>query len=183
MADLVRLSKFLAVMLRHRAADFGLMLDHEGYADLGAVWAQVEKRFPGRYIRADLDTIVAGDATGKRRYEIAGDRIRALYGHSAVTRIEYPPAEPPETLYHGTTRAALGSIRREGLTSQARQYVHLTTNRAIAARVADRQRDETIVLTIRAREAHQVGVAFYHPEAEHYLADAIPPQFIDLPPA
>jgi len=43
--------------------------------------------------------------------------VRALYGHSRVTEIVYPPAVPPHVLYHGTVTKALKQIRKEGLTS------------------------------------------------------------------
>lgn len=179
MADLVRLSKFLAVLLRHDAERYGLMLDDAGFTDTDAVWAIVSQRFPGRYQYRDLLKVVEGDQHGKKRYEIEGRKIRALFGHSRVSAITYPPAEPPELLYHGTTRAALASIRREGLKPRNRQYVHFTSNREHAQRVAQRHSRDTIILTIRAGAAHRAGIVFYHPETEHYLADAVPPEFID----
>jgi RNA:NAD 2'-phosphotransferase (TPT1/KptA family) len=49
MPKLTKLSKFLSLMLRHRAIDFGLTLDSEGFAETDAVWAQVQKRYPGAY--------------------------------------------------------------------------------------------------------------------------------------
>lgn len=115
MPDLVRLSKFLAVLLRHQADQYGLTLDEEGFADSDAVWTQITKRFGDQFTYGDLLKVVAGDRTGKKRYEIQGRKIRALFGHSQVSRVSYPSAIPPEQLYHGTTRTALDMIRREGL--------------------------------------------------------------------
>ena len=48
MADLVRLSKFLAVLLRHEPGKFGLTLDEEGFTETDGVWGRVNERFPGR---------------------------------------------------------------------------------------------------------------------------------------
>jgi putative RNA 2'-phosphotransferase len=180
MADLVRLSKFLAVMLRHEPEQFGLTLDEEGFANTDAVWAQVGRRYPGQYSYADLLKVVEGDQDGKKRYEIRGRRIRAMYGHSEP-RVIYPPAEPPDTLYHGTTREALASIRQHGLQSRGRQYVHLTTTTRRATTVAGRHRGSPVILVVRSGDAARAGVRFYHPEAEHYLADAVPPEFIEFP--
>jgi putative RNA 2'-phosphotransferase len=182
MADLVRLSKFLAVMLRHEPEQFGLVLDREGFTDTDAVWAQVGRRYPGQYSYADLLKVVEGDQNGKKRYEIQGRRIRAMYGHSEP-RVVYPPAEPPETLFHGTTREALASIRQYGLQSRGRQYVHLNTTTRRATTVAGRHRGSPVILVVRSAEAARAGVTFYHPEAEHYLADAVPPEFIEFPDA
>jgi putative RNA 2'-phosphotransferase len=181
MADLVRLSKFLAVLLRHKAERYGLLLDEEGFTDTDAVWAQVNRRFPGQYRYDDLLKVVEGDRHGKKRYEIKGRKIRALFGHSQVSHVSYPPAEPPELLYHGTTLAALGQIRQDGLQALSRQYVHFTSNRDHALRVAQRHSADTVILTVRAGDAHRAGVVFHHPETEHYLAAAVPPEFIEFP--
>jgi len=175
---LVRLSKFLAVLLRHEPEKFGLTLDEEGFAETELVWEQVNKRFPGRYTYNDLLEVVDGDQDGKKRYEIRGRQIRAMFGHSMPEKIQYPPAIPPEILYHGTTSAALPSIHAEGLKSLSRQYVHLTTNRQRAERVGQRHKGKTVLLLIHAGEAYRAGIVFYHPEPEHYLAEAIPPEFI-----
>jgi putative RNA 2'-phosphotransferase len=181
MADLVRLSKFLALMLRHEPEQFKLTLDAEGYTDSDAVWAQIEQHYPGKYTREDLLAVVAGDGDGKKRYEISGRRIRALYGHSDVRPISYPPAEPPDILYHGTSSEAVEAIRKEGLKSLGRQYVHLTINLERARKVGERHRGTLVMLTIRAGEAARSGVTFYHPEPEHYLSEFIPPEFIEFP--
>lgn len=182
MSDLVQLSKFLSTLLRHRADQFGLVLDEHGFADTDQVWAQVQRRYGSRYQLADLLKVVAGDVTGKKRFEIQGRHIRALYGHSAVRDITYEPVIPPTLLYHGTTSAALESIRRDGLKHQRRQYVHLAIHRDRAAQVAARHAGTPILLTVRAAEAHRAGIQFYQPETEHFLADDIPVEFIDFPP-
>ncbi len=181
MANQVRLSKFLALVLRHQAEKFNLILDEEGFTDTDAVWALVDKRYPGQYIHADLLAVVAGDQDGKKRYEIQGHKIRALFGHSAVRPISYPPAEPPELLYHGTTLPSLPGIRREGLRAQKRQYVHLAINIFRAQKVAERHPGQIVILTIRAGDACRAGIVFYHPEPEHFLAESIPADYIDFP--
>ena len=91
MANLTKLSKFLSLMLRHRAEDFGLTLDEQGFTNIDAVWEQIEKRYDTRYTRADLDELLKTTEVGKQRFERKGDQIRALYGHSRVTEIQYEP--------------------------------------------------------------------------------------------
>lgn len=181
MADLKRLSKFLALMLRHEAEQFGLTLDSDGFTDTDPVWEQVQKKYPNTYTYDDLLKVVEGDETGKKRYEIQGSLIRALFGHSDVTPIVYPPAEPPELLYHGTSKAAVDSIRRQGLIAGARQYVHLTSNQRRASIIGERHSKEVVILTIRAADAHKTGVVFHYPEDEHWLVTTLPPEFIEFP--
>jgi putative RNA 2'-phosphotransferase len=170
MSNLTKLSKFLSLMLRHRAADFNLTLDSEGFTDVDIVWQQVEKRFGTQFSLDDLRKV-----TEKNE----GDKAR--YGHSAVRTITYPPITPPEYLYHGTTREALDSIRERGLISQNRQFVHLSLDPDWAQSVGARHSKNTVVLRVRASEAHQAGHVFHHPEPKHYLALSIPPEFIDFP--
>ena len=180
MADLVQLSKYLSLILRHRAKDFGLQMDENGFTDLAPIWAMVEDRFRGLYTRTDLEMVVAGDSNGKKRFEIMDNRIRAMYGHTRVD-VTYPPAVPPETLYHGTSHQVLKQIRKHGLLHMRRQYVHMTNNLARAQRTGGRHDEIPAILVIHAAEAHRAGVEFYHPEEEHWLAKSIPPEFIEFP--
>jgi len=178
--DLSKLSKFIAVMLRHNPEEFGLTLDEEGFTPLDPVWKAIRAKYGNRYDEKDLLQIVEGDERGKKRYEIYQGRIRAMYGHSEP-EVSYPPAEPPALLYHGTNPKAIEAIRKEGLSSQARQYVHMTTKLSNAVVVAKRRTGNPLILTIRAKEAHEAGTVFHHAETEHFLAKTIPPEFIDFP--
>lgn len=178
--DLSKLSKFLAVVLRHSPEEFGISLDEQGFTALDPVWQAIRAKYGNRYDEKDLLQVVDGDERGKKRYEILHGRIRAMYGHSAPEVI-YPEAEPPAFLYHGTNPKALEAIRKEGLSSQARQYVHMTTNLNNAQVVAQRRTNQPLILTIRAHEAYLAGTVFHHAETEHFLAKSIPPQFIEFP--
>lgn len=178
--DLKRLSKFLAVVLRHSPEEFDIKLDDQGYAPLDAVWSVIQGKYKKRFEIVDLESIVSGDSRGKKRYEIVGEQIRAMYGHSKP-KVVYPACEPPEMLYHGTNSTAIKVIRETGLLSLGRQYVHMTSNLDNARVVAQRKTRNPIILVIRAKEAYQSGIIFHQPESEHYLSKAIPPQFIDFP--
>lgn len=178
MADLKRLSKFLAVMLRHSPDDFGLTLDTEGFVEIDAVWAQVKKRHGTRFSLADLDTLLRSEG-GKQRYQQRGRYIRAMYGHTEVS-VDYDAVIPPDILYHGTPSHAVEAIRAQGLIAQSRQYVHLSTDITRALDVASRH-GKPILLHIKAREAHGNGIVFYHPEPSHYLVKALPSEYILFP--
>lgn len=173
-----RISKLVALMLRHDPDAFGLEPDENGFADLDTVWRAVQTRLQGRVTRADFDAMLLSEG-GQQRYEVQARRIRALYGHSTV-EVAYAPVVPPEVLYHGTVAAALAAIRAEGLTSQARQYVHLSANRERALSVAQRH-GKPVLLSLRAHAAHEAGIIFYQPEPQHFLVRSLPPTFIDFP--
>jgi putative RNA 2'-phosphotransferase len=181
MADRRRLSKFLSLILRHRAQDFGLTLDREGFTELTALREVVKQHAKENYSDEDWQAVLNDQTDGKKRFEVVDGRIRALYGHSKVSPVEYPPVEPPKILYHGTNPQALESIRRQGLRSMKRQYVHLSRTVERARKVGSRRTEQVILLTIKASDAYHSGISFYNPDPEHFLAKAIPPDFIVFP--
>ncbi len=181
MSNLTRLSKFVSLVLRHRANDFDLHLDSQGFVDFSDLKRLVDEKSTDVYSDEDWLKVLNGELDGKKRFEVKDGRIRALYGHSKVERVTYEPVTPPEVLYHGTTPQAEKAIRREGLRSMKRQYVHLSENTERALNVGERRTDHVRLLIVRALEANKAGIEFYSPEPEHYLAQNIPPQFIDFP--
>ena len=177
----LKLSKFLALILRHQPERFGLALDEEGWAALSEVMEILHALPNFRWAtRADVMAVVEGAAgDDKRRFEVEGDRICARYGHSLARPIRYEPCTPPSLLYHGTSSEALETIRREGLKPMERQYVHLSPDRETAICVGVRHAGEPIVLTVRAAAAHAAGVEFYQADEEVYLVRYVPPEFIE----
>ena len=181
MANRVRLSKFLSVILRHRAQDFGLTLNPQGFADFDTIREIVRQRSTDHYSEDDWQAVLNSETDGKKRFEVVGGRIRALYGHSKVTPIEYQPVEPPPVLYHGTNSRALEFIHRQGLRPMKRQFVHLSTTVERAEKVGSRRTEQVILLKVRSAEAHRSGISFYNPEPDHFLAKAILAGFFDFP--
>lgn len=176
------LSKFLSFLLRHGADEFQLELDEEGFASLDEVWAIVEKRYRGRYTLEDLEPVLEGRLDGKKRLAREGDRIRAVYGHNRKTRqIQYDPANPPVILYHGTNERVLGKIHDTGLLPMERQYVHLSVDRERAFSVARRSTKNPVMLEVRAQDAQAHGLVFFQPDANHFLCEAIPAEFLNFP--
>ena len=90
--DYKRLSKTIAHALRHKPESYDLVLDQDGWVPLDAlVSAIASKRQGWRNLTAeDIRAMTA--AAEKQRYEITGDHIRALYGHSLQPELlENPP--------------------------------------------------------------------------------------------
>ena len=186
MADqrrLIKLSKFMALILRHQPERFALALDDEGWASLAEVMEILHGLPNFRWAtRADVMAVVeAGTGDDKRRFQVAGDRIRARYGHSLSQAIRYEPCMPPSRLYHGTAPEALEAIRRDGLKPMERQYVHLSPDQGTAVRVGSRHASCPIILTVRAAEAYAVGIAFYQADEAVYLAGRIPVEYVEFP--
>jgi putative RNA 2'-phosphotransferase len=177
------LSRAVSHALRHELWLYELELDEAGWVSVeqllaalrerGGDWASVD--------RALLDQMLA--TATKRRHEIDGDRIRALYGHSVPGRIVKVEAVPPAVLFHGTSPRAWETIRTGGLVPMGRQYVHLSTDLATAVQVGRRKAGVPVLLRVRAGEASGQGVRFWQGNEMVWLADAVPAGFIAVAPA
>ncbi len=174
-----RLSRFAALILRHKPETVGINLDSAGFVDVTAL-AQAMAAHPG-WAWVDEARIRALAARDPRRYELDGTRIRARYGHSVAIETPGKPVVPPEWLYHGTTPEALDPIRSEGLRPRERQFVHLSTTRQDAMAVGNRHAADTVVVTVLARRAHEAGHAFYLAAPSIYLVKEIQPDYLQLP--
>jgi len=177
-ADVVKTSKFLSLVLRHKPDEIGLSLDENGWADVEELIRRcVAHGMP--LTRALLDRVVA--ESDKKRFAFSDDgRIRASQGHSVEVDLALTPTDPPEFLYHGTAVHFLDSIRADGLIAGKRRHVHLSRDEATAAAVG-RRHGRVVVLVVRARDMHAAGHAFYLSANGVWLADRVPVEFLDLP--
>ncbi|MCW2640119.1 MAG: phosphotransferase KptA/Tpt1 [Dactylosporangium sp.] len=178
--DLVAISKRLSYVLRHRPDSVGLTLDQNGWVAVDDLLAALAAH--GRRVtRAELDAVVSGN--DKRRFAVeAGpdgkDRIRASQGHSVPVDLGLTPIAPPPVLYHGTSTAAVASIRAEGLRKGRRHHVHLSADTATARRVGARRRQEVSILTVDAAAMDADGYGFYRSANGVWLTDHVPPRYL-----
>jgi putative RNA 2'-phosphotransferase len=180
--DTVELSKVVSQALRHAPEAYGLTLDPEGWANVQDLISALSRTHPelGALAESHLSEMIA--RSRKQRHEIAGGRIRALYGHSTPERLAKQPRKPPELLYHGTDPKAADSILTEGLKSMGRQYAHLSADAQTAYEVGKRKAARPVVLIIRAADAFESGAAFYEGNDSVWLADYVPPAYISVVP-
>jgi RNA:NAD 2'-phosphotransferase (TPT1/KptA family) len=109
--QIVRTSKFLSLVLRHKPKRIGLTLDQGG-------WARVDELIAAAnhagvpLDESSLRQVV--EQNNKQRFAFSEDglRIRASQGHSIPVDLGLEPREPPEFLYHGTATRFLPSISR-----------------------------------------------------------------------
>jgi len=171
------LSKRISYILRHNPHEYGLLLDKGGWVDLEALISALKVLEQYKKLDvADIENMMIH--TSKKRHEIHMGRIRALYGHTLKERIEKKPAQPPEILFHGTSRASAEKIFKEGLSSKGRQYVHLSPEKKTAYIVGKRKDNNPIVLVIDAKYAWSAGILFYPGNEYTWLSESIPAKFI-----
>ena len=177
--SLVKTSKFLSLVLRHKPGTIGLVLDDEGWASIEDLLERAQES--GKSLnRPELEEVVANN--DKKRFSISDDgaRIRARQGHSVQVDLGLAASEPPETLYHGTVERFLDSIQQAGLLPKGRQQVHLSATLDVAESVGSR-RGEAVILEVEASRMSADGHSFFLSENGVWLSDAVPPEYIRFP--
>jgi len=172
----VNKSKFLSLVLRHRPWLIDIELDPQG-------WVSVEDLLKGceqqgiTINEEELSEIVATNE--KKRFSLSEDKkkIRANYGHSLPLKLDLVPKQPPDILYHGTTRQNMETIRQQGLKRMQRTHVHLSQDYNSAINVGGRH-GKPIVLEILAGKMYSDGFVFYLTESGVWLVDNVPPQYL-----
>jgi putative RNA 2'-phosphotransferase len=178
---LVKVPKFLSLVLRHQPDAVGVTLDDGGWADVDELIAACAAR--GRRLsRAGLDQVVANNSKKRFAYSADGRRIRAGQGHSVAVDPGLPPSPPPDVLYHGTAAATVPLILREGLEPMSRQDAHLSGDAETAVRVGSRH-GRPVVLAVDAAGPATTGHEFRVSANGVWLTHRVPPERLSAPPA
>ena len=172
---LVRTSKFLSKVLRHRPEELGLALMPGGWVEADALLAgSARKGLP--MSRAELEEVVARNDKRRFAFDETGTLIRAQQGHSAPVDLELEPAAPPAMLYHGSPERNLPAMLKSGLLKMRRHHVHLSPDEATARAVGGR-RGRPVVLAVDAGKMHRDGWVFYRSGNGVWLVDSVPPRY------
>jgi putative RNA 2'-phosphotransferase len=177
--NLVRLSKWMSLVLRHDPAKFGVVLDDAGWTrvdDLLAAAARAGVPLDDALLRRVVEE------NDKRRFALSDDgaMIRASQGHSVAVDLGLEPAEPPSILFHGTATRFLDSIRRDGLVPGSRRHVHLSADAGTATTVGARH-GRPAILRVAAGRMHADGHRFFLSANGVWLTDAVPAAYLVSP--
>ena len=176
---MVKVSKFLSLVLRHQPERIGLAVDSQGWADVTELLTKAQEA--GMAIDADvLREVVATNNKKRFAFNEDGSRIRASQGHSIAVDLGLEVIEPPTILYHGTAARFLPSIQEAGLLSRRRNHVHLSGDEETAVSVGKRH-GKPVVLRVRAGEMAQQGLAVYRSENGVWLTEHVPVVYIEFP--
>lgn len=177
--QLVRLSKFISLVLRHQPQKYGLRLDERGWARVDDLIAAANRAGVPLTRELLLQVVAQND---KQRFAISedGTAIRARQGHSFPVDLGLSPVAPPPQLYHGTAERFLASIRRQGLLRRSRQHVHLSPDVDTAIKVGQRH-GRPVVLTVESGAMHRDGYQFYRSENGVWLVEAVPAAYLVFP--
>ncbi len=177
---MVRISKFLSRVLRHRPDQIGITVDPHGWARVDELIRKAEAI--GFSLTPALIAEVITRSSDKKRFALRADgaRIRATHGHSLAVDLGLEPVVPPAQLFHGTATRFLHSIRKRGLVQRGRQYVHLSPDVETATAVG-RRHGVPAILVIDAGTMHAEGYEFFISEHGVWLTGEVPVRYIAFP--
>ncbi|WP_028579786.1 RNA 2'-phosphotransferase [Desulfogranum japonicum] len=178
--NIVKASKYLSLLLRHKPEIIGLSLDLEGWAKIEDI-VRLTNQNGTSLTKKLIEKITA--TSDKKRFIISDDgtRIRANQGHSITVDLNLRPKNPPEILFHGTATRFLDSILQQGLIKENRQYVHLSPDRNTALKVGQRH-GKPVILSIAAQEMHVSGFVFFLSANGIWLTEHVPTKFLTALP-
>lgn len=170
------LSKYLALILRHKPEVIGITLDKHGWANVKYLINGINKT--QYFTMGMLEKIVEEDS--KQRYSFNREKtlIRANHGHSIPVDVELKECTPPDILFHGTGTKYCKSIDREGLISKSRLYVHLSEDVETALSVGIRHGD-AVIYKILAGDMYAAGHKFYKSVNGVWLVKNVPVEFLE----
>ena len=165
------LSKYIALILRHRPDVIGITLDEHGWANVSDLLKGINKT--QTITMKMLEKIVEEDS--KQRYSFNREKtlIRANQGHSIQVDVELKECVPPDILYHGTGVKYCSSINKQGLISKSRLYVHLSKDIETATNVGSRH-GEPFIYKVRAKDMYNDGYKFFLSQNGVWLTKEVP---------
>lgn len=172
--NLIKVSKYISLILRHKPETIGISLDEHGWANVKDLINGVNKTH--KLDMKMLEEIVETD--DKERYSFNEDKtkIRANQGHSINVDVELEEAVPPEMLWHGTGVKYMKNIDVEGLISKSRLYVHLSADPNTAMDVGKRHGDP-MIYCIDALKMYEDGYKFYKSKNGVWLTKHVPTEY------
>ncbi len=176
-ANLVRLSKFISLVLRHNPDKIGLTLDENGWASVDELLFRAATKAGQHFDRSTLEQVVAQNDKKRFAFSADGQKIRASQGHSIAVDLALQPVSPPDVLYHGTAIRFQQSILEKGLIPGSRNHVHLSADVQTASMVGKRH-GKLLIFTVKTREMEQDGFLFYLSENKVWLTEHVPTNYL-----
>ncbi len=169
------ISKFIALILRHKPETIGISLDEHGWANVNDLIEGISKRYP--LSLAQLESIVSTD--NKQRYTFNENHtlIRANQGHSVPVDVELLKKDPPAVLFHGTGEKYVSSIMKNGLIPKSRLYVHLSTD-IQTAEIVGKRHGKPVVFIIDTKSMNSDGYSFFLSVNGVWLTKTVPVRYL-----
>lgn len=180
--NLTNISKFLALILRHKPEELGLTLDNQGWCNVDKLVRAFQSKFEG-FTMETLEEIVNTDNKGRYAFNEDKTLIRAVQGHSTkAVNIDFEEvdwSDVADGVYHGTGEKYLDSIKKDGIIPKSRNYVHLSGDVKTATNVGARH-GKPVILHIKSDMMKSKGINLYRSENGVYLVEKVPNDCFDI---
>ncbi|WNY26276.1 putative RNA 2'-phosphotransferase [Methanolapillus ohkumae] len=169
-----RLGRFISGALRHFPEKLELPMYIDGWVSINALAVAAAKKYkwPKKY---HIYALVESDEKG--RYEIAGGKIRARYGHSIDVILNYPLYDG-EFAYYGVSPEEVDIILEQGIRPVKQKYLHLSTTLEKAIEVATVHTENPSIFKIDVKTAIDDGLNVMVVNNDILLTDEIPAEYI-----
>lgn len=177
-----KLSRFMSWALRHEPNKAGLDMGSHGWVNAYSLTKAAEEQYD--WVTPEhIAAVVSLDEKG--RYEVQGNQIRAVYGHSDSLNvtIENNTDESntiPDTLYHGTTTDKATRIKIDGLRPMSRNKVHLTDDVETATDTGFRHGDNVTVFKVSVDCLNEQGYQVTKRGDEVFVTPYVPPDCLEV---
>ncbi len=174
--ELIKISKFLSLVLRHQPGMIGIVLDENGWTSV-AILIDKSNKTGFLFDLEILKFIVATNSKKRFAFNESGDKIRANQGHSVEIELGYTAQKPPVILYHGTGIKSVNSILATGLQKRSRHQVHLSKDIKTAITVGQRH-GKPFVFEVLAGQMYQDQHEFFLSANGVWLTDHVPVKYL-----
>jgi putative RNA 2'-phosphotransferase len=171
-SDLI-ISKSISYYLRHNPEELGIKLDIYGWTDLNSFINKISAKLNSNISINKVEDIMKQSEKQRFEIDISTNSIRAKYGHSILVKNNYQVLLKPVKLYHGTSSSNLESVKKIGLISKNRQYVHLTSNFELAKLTAKRWSNEITILEVNTMDMINDEIKIFIADNDIYLVDSV----------
>ncbi|MBW1917225.1 MAG: RNA 2'-phosphotransferase [Deltaproteobacteria bacterium] len=174
------LGRMLTYILSHRPDEFGLVLNAEGWLPIKHL-LQVLAEEPGWGFVRRSHLLDAVHLLTPPRFEIYDNLIRCRPPGGAACRSQ-ESEWPPSLLYRAITRKSHPVVAQHGLRPPTNGHLVLARGPEMALRMGRRRDPKAMLITVQAQAAAAAGKLFFPYGEKLFLTDAIPPNFLQVPP-
>ena len=150
------ISRYMALLLRHKPEIAGLVLDKQGWADVDMLLKCISENME----------------------PVSFERLCEIVKNDSNVDVGLKAAVPPEYLYHGTATRFVESIDRGGIIRKTRLYVHLSRDTETATQVGMRH-GKPFISRVRSGEMARDGYVFYLSENGVWLTENVPVKYLE----
>ncbi|MBE6525089.1 MAG: RNA 2'-phosphotransferase [Thermoplasmata archaeon] len=167
-----RLGRTVAAILRH--GKFDLPMDEQGFVSIRKMVGAIKDNSRRMHWLRPHHIIALAETDPKGRYQISGDMVRAMYGHTIPLNLNLSTDNIPDELYYPTTPEEAEIILEVGLRPSDRSMVHLSLTYQDAYNAGSVRVESPLILAIDVDKCFDYGYDIGKAGKTVFLCKAVP---------